>query len=1142
MHNITCFDEFGNVLYSFTQWDLNQKIYIEDLDFASIPSFHFQNKNTIRALVVTGQRESNGMISFLVPNHLLIQPYPVSIYIYVSEGASSKVVDSIQIPVRERQQPNDFIFQDNMEFIALEEVRRKLAALKADLEQLSLHASNIPYDNTESGLEEDTVQEAIDEIANGRIYIDDEEDDGFGDDSGNTGGDSGDDNDDGDNGEDDGDDTNGSGDSGDNGEDDIAYQTIQVSNAKDIIQTAINNMTMNNSTTKNDIQSVITTALLNAGITDVIASVNSFNKTNATTSVTGVIISNILVTCGHVSDSFAMSKTIEKLPIDDAGKVANAKSIIQTVINNMTVNNDTTQLDIQSTINTALSDASIIDVTAMVQNISMTKATYTSIGSITGLIAITCGTSSDSVTINKTIAKLPLSSEEKVANAKTVIQTAMNNMTVTNDTTQSTIQTIVNNALKSASLTDVTATVGSINKTNATTSTKGTLTGVVSIICGDFTDSVSISKEIAQLPLSDTNKVAGAKSIIQTALDNMTVDNNTTQSDIQSVVDTALSSASITDVTATVGGVIKTNATYDDAGNISGNIYIACGTAYDNLSINKTIEQLQLPDPDKVANAKTVIQTAINSMTATNEMTQADIQSIVDTALNNANIKDVTATVKNISKTNATINAVGSLSGTVSITKGSASDSVSISKTIAKLPKTNADKVAEAKIVVQEAINDMTVSNATNTSNIQKIVNDALADAGITDVSATASNVVNTNATTSTAGTLTGLVNIQCGTASDNISINKTIAIILEADMEEVSKAKNLINFYYLNEVDSFDTSTTEEHCLETTEYGLDLYSRIYSEIYTPVSDNVSLNICDFVYNTTNNKITYDVIITCGSCADVYSVSKSAYNELDSWNAGVGSGSDTMADMALTLISSYFSAHATFTNTTSALTLERMCVKASYNLGVIINISNYAITQCTSASALGSVSGTVTATFNGETKAMTFSEKIRHIPNNGEVVYLYNQGSISSWCGGFVNRISYYADKYVTNTTASSYLAIDISDYDGDLSYINSDWRFKNRLYLGDFSKMCVQYDFDCDDITNSGDIEFRLYETSSSFSSYSVITTKLSAEVTDAIETYNAFGYASPSNTKAYQGFGLQVNKPIRACTLRIKKIWLEP
>ena len=192
---------------------------------------------------------------------------------------------------------------------------------------------------------------------------------------------------------------------------------------------------------------------------------------------------------------------------------------------------------------------------------------------------------------------------------------------------------------------------------------------------------------------SDAEKVEAAKRVVLETLEGITATNDTAKEDIQRAVDTALSSAKITGVTVTVGELTKTEATKDAEGSISGSIAIECGSETDSVTIDKTIEKLPDSDAEKVEAAKRVVLETLEGITATNDTAKEDIQRAVDTALSSAKITGVTVTVGELTKTEATKDAEGSISGSIAIECGSETDSVTIGKTIAKLPVTEAGTV-----------------------------------------------------------------------------------------------------------------------------------------------------------------------------------------------------------------------------------------------------------------------------------------------------------------------------------------------------------------------------------------------------------------------------------------------------------------
>ena len=209
------------------------------------------------------------------------------------------------------------------------------------------------------------------------------------------------------------------------------------------------------------------------------------------------------------------------------------------------------------------------------------------------------------VTSDEAVLTVTDSDAEIVAAAKKVVQDTLADITATNETTKESIQNAIDAALANAGMTEVTVEVGGLTKTEATSSASGSIGGSISITSkndGSVKDSVAISKTIAKLLLSEEEKVAAAKKVVQKALTGITATNDTTKESIQNVIDTALANAGMTEVTVEVGDLTKTEATTGKTGSISGSISIISkndSSVKDSVSINKTIPATGEEEPDK---------------------------------------------------------------------------------------------------------------------------------------------------------------------------------------------------------------------------------------------------------------------------------------------------------------------------------------------------------------------------------------------------------------------------------------------------------------------------------------------------------------------------------------------------------------
>ncbi len=103
----------------------------------------------------------------------------------------------------------------------------------------------------------------------------------------------------------------------------------------------------------------------------------------------------------------------------------------------------------------------------------------------------------------------------------------------------------------------------------------------------------------------------------------------------------------------------------------------------DTAKEDKTTET----DAERVAKAKKIVEKVLSEMPVTNDTQKESIQQAVDDALKKSGLSDVTVVVGDLTKNPAVAGAEGSLTGVATISKGNVSDSVSISKTIAKLPE-----------------------------------------------------------------------------------------------------------------------------------------------------------------------------------------------------------------------------------------------------------------------------------------------------------------------------------------------------------------------------------------------------------------------------------------------------------------------
>lgn len=129
--DIICMNRYGETIRSLNQWDLGQTLYIEDTNYPVAPMFQYSNQSTPEALTVQAEYVE-GVLQCVVPNQLMVDPYPITCYIYIPEGGKNgTVVGMFKIPVRPRPKPSEFQYEDNVEIINIEILRDAVEAAAA---------------------------------------------------------------------------------------------------------------------------------------------------------------------------------------------------------------------------------------------------------------------------------------------------------------------------------------------------------------------------------------------------------------------------------------------------------------------------------------------------------------------------------------------------------------------------------------------------------------------------------------------------------------------------------------------------------------------------------------------------------------------------------------------------------------------------------------------------------------------------------------------------------------------------------------------------------------------------------------------------------------------------------------------------
>lgn len=153
MYEVPCLDLNGDTINRFYQWDIDQKIVIDlngcdERYLQNPPEVHFSNSSRKESLVVRSTVKYSGddasvqddsvatmhagdIIIADIPNILLQEPYPLLVYVYLTDAddsSSQKTILYSEIPVRKRAKPSDYLYVENITRITAEMIKKEIEA------------------------------------------------------------------------------------------------------------------------------------------------------------------------------------------------------------------------------------------------------------------------------------------------------------------------------------------------------------------------------------------------------------------------------------------------------------------------------------------------------------------------------------------------------------------------------------------------------------------------------------------------------------------------------------------------------------------------------------------------------------------------------------------------------------------------------------------------------------------------------------------------------------------------------------------------------------------------------------------------------------------------------------------------------
>lgn len=134
MYEVPCLDLNRDTINRLYQWDIDQKIVIDlngcdERYLQNPPEVHFSNSSRKEALVVRSTVKAGDIIIADIPNILLQEPYPLLVYVYLTDAddsSSQKTILYSEIPVRKRAKPSDYLYVENITRITAEMIKKEI--------------------------------------------------------------------------------------------------------------------------------------------------------------------------------------------------------------------------------------------------------------------------------------------------------------------------------------------------------------------------------------------------------------------------------------------------------------------------------------------------------------------------------------------------------------------------------------------------------------------------------------------------------------------------------------------------------------------------------------------------------------------------------------------------------------------------------------------------------------------------------------------------------------------------------------------------------------------------------------------------------------------------------------------------------
>lgn len=94
------------------QYDKGQTLILENLDYEVLPEVHFEISSSKEALIAIGDFH-DGTLAVAIPDVLLLEARKITVYLYINGALQGDTVKVLDIFVRPRKKPSDYIYVDD---------------------------------------------------------------------------------------------------------------------------------------------------------------------------------------------------------------------------------------------------------------------------------------------------------------------------------------------------------------------------------------------------------------------------------------------------------------------------------------------------------------------------------------------------------------------------------------------------------------------------------------------------------------------------------------------------------------------------------------------------------------------------------------------------------------------------------------------------------------------------------------------------------------------------------------------------------------------------------------------------------------------------------------------------------------------